>query len=216
MIPESRQEKIYIPLVYKYILKVNMTTKNESKVLRMILMAFGEDYSINYVAKQCNLTPNGALKILKKFESQEVLKLKKIANINSYKINFTDNKTRSILELALIPEIFKKLKFRMEDLKPLKNISEICIIFGSYIDEKKQPNDLDIFFVIKENDFDKYKTLSKKIYQTMPIKVQDVLQTEEDLKKNIINKDKVIIEIFRKGVILWGQDKLIKIIENGR
>jgi hypothetical protein len=193
-----------------------MATKNESKVLRMILMAFGEDYSINYIAKQCNLTPSGALKILKKFESQRVLKLKKVANIISYKINFADNKTKSLLELALIPELSGKLKFRMEDLTPLKDISEICIIFGSYTDEKKQPNDLDIFFVIKEDDFDKYKISSRKIYQTIPIKVQDVLQTEEDLNKNILNKDKVIMEILRKGVILWGQDKLIKIIENGR
>jgi DNA-binding Lrp family transcriptional regulator len=193
-----------------------MITKNESKVLRMVLMAFEEDYSINHIAKQCNLTPNGTLKILKKFESLGVLKLKKVANINSYKINFTDNKTKSILELSLIPEISGKLKFRMEDLKPLKDISEICIIFGTYIDEKKQPNDLDIFFVIKEEDFDKYKTLSRKIYQTIPIKVQDVLQTKKDLNKNILKKDKVIMEIFRKGVILWGYDKAIKIIENGR
>jgi len=175
-------------------------------------MAFGEDYSINYIAKQCNLTPNGTFKILKKFENLGVLKLKKVANINSYKINFTDNKTKSILELSLIPEISGKLKFRMEDLKPLKNITEICIIFGSYIDEKKQPNDLDIFFMIKKENFDKYKILSRKIYQTMPIKVQDVLQTKEDLNKNIINKDKVVMEIFRKGVILWGYDKSIKII----
>ncbi|MCX6750475.1 MAG: hypothetical protein NTZ83_03385 [Candidatus Pacearchaeota archaeon] len=179
-------------------------------------MAFGEDYSINYISRGCGLAPNGAMKILKKFESLGVLKLKKVANISSYKINFDNNKTKSILELSLIYEISGKLKFRMEDLKPLKDIAEICIIFGSYTDEKKQPNDLDIFFVIKEDNFDKYKTLSRKIYQTIPIKVQDVLQTKEDLNKNIINKDKVIIEIFRKGVILWGYDKVINIIENGR
>jgi hypothetical protein len=116
----------------------------------------------------------------------------------------------------LIDEISGRLKFRMEDLNQLKNITEICIIFGSYIEEKKNPNDLDIFFAIKEKNFDEYKKLSKKIYQTIPIKVQDVLQTEEDLNKNIIKEDKVIIEILRKGIILWGQDKLIKIIENGR
>ena len=193
-----------------------MITKNESKVLRMLLMALGENYSINYIAKQCNLSPNGALKILKKFESLGVLKLKKVANISSYKINFDNNKTKSILELTLIDEISGRLKFRMEDLNQLKNITDICIIFGSYIEEKKNPNDLDIFFVIKEKNFDRYKELSKKIYQTIPIKVQDVLQTEEDLNKNIIKEDKVITEILRKGVILWGQDKIIKIIENGR
>jgi predicted AAA+ superfamily ATPase len=63
-----------------------MVTKNESKVLRMILMAFGEEYSINYISRECNLAPNGALKILKKFEKSGVLKVKKVANISSYKI----------------------------------------------------------------------------------------------------------------------------------
>jgi hypothetical protein len=193
-----------------------MITKNESKVLRMILMALGEDYSINYISRECSLAPNGALKILRKFERLGVLKVKKVANISSYKINFENNKTKSMLELALISEISGKLKFRMDDLTPLKDISEMCIIFGSYISEKQQPNDLDIFFVIKEKNFDKYTELSKKIYKTIPIKVQDVLQTEEDIIKNINKKDKVIMEIFRKGIILWGQENLIKLIENGR
>ena len=71
-----------------------MITKNESKVLRMLLMAFGEEYSINRIAKVCGLSPNGALKTLRKFESQGILTVKKIANINSYKINFSNNKTK--------------------------------------------------------------------------------------------------------------------------
>lgn len=191
-----------------------MVTKNESKVLRKVLMAFGEYHSINSLAKQCGLTPNGTLKILKKFENQGILRLKKISNINSYKINFLDNKTKSILELSLIPEVSGKLKFREEDLKPLKDVSEICILFGSYISEKKQPNDLDVFFMIKEKKFEEYKKLSKKIYRTMPLKVHDVLQTEKDLKKNLVEKNKVIIEILRKGVILWGYDKIIKVMED--
>jgi len=179
-------------------------------------MAFGEDYSINYISKECNLAPNGAMKILRKFERLGVLRVKKVANISSYKINFDNPRTKSMLELALIPEIAGRVKFRMEDLILLKEITEICIIFGSYIEEKKNPNDLDIFFVIKEKNFEEYNELSKKIYKTIPVKVQDVLQTEEDLRKNIVKHDNVIIEIFRKGVILWGQDKLIKLIENGR
>lgn len=191
-----------------------MATNNENKVLRMILMSFGEDYSINEIARRCGLAPNGALKILRKFERQEVLKLKKIANISSYKINFAGNKTRNMLELSLIPELSGRLKFRMEDIKELKEIAEICLIFGSYSEDKKQPNDLDIFIVIKKCNYDKYKALSHKIYQTIPIKVHEVLQTEKDLRGNIANKDKVIINIFRNGIILWGQDKIIKLMEN--
>ena len=45
-----------------------MLTKNEKRVLRLLLTAFDKQYSINNVAKECGLVPNGAYKILKKFE----------------------------------------------------------------------------------------------------------------------------------------------------
>lgn len=47
---------------------------NEKKVLKRVLMALGKDYSINEIAKKCSLAPNGALKILRKFENLGVLK----------------------------------------------------------------------------------------------------------------------------------------------
>ncbi len=193
-----------------------MLTKNEKNVIRMILTSFKEDYSINEIARQCHLSPNGALKILKKLEKAGILKIKKIANIISYRINFENDKTKSILELSLIPELEGKLKFRFDDLKPLQEIVDICIIFGSYIDSKKSPQDIDIMFIIKESYFNKYKSLGNKIFQTMPIKVHEVLQTETDLKENIEKKDKVLIEILKKGIVLWGQDKLLNIIKNER
>src|SRR3989338_8454547 len=118
-----------------------MLTKNEKKVLRLLLTAFNRERSINNIAKECSLAPNGAYKILKKLEKEGILKEKNIANIKSYKINFDNEKTANILELAMIPELEGRLKFRLEDFKALKGITKSCIIFGSYINLKKQPND---------------------------------------------------------------------------
>jgi len=192
-----------------------MLTKNEKKVIRTLLFSFGEEYSINEIARRCNLAPNGALKILKKFAEEGIIILKKIGNISSYLINFTNSKTRSILELSLIEEANNKIKNRTEDLKELQKITEAAIIFGSYIIEKENPEDIDLFFLLNKENFRKYKEEAKKIYPAMPIKVHDVLQTSEDLEKNILKKDKVIIEILRRGFILWGQNKIIEAIKNG-
>ena len=49
----------------------------------------------------------------------------------------------------------------------------------------------------------------------MPLKVQDIIQTKEDLTENILKNDKAVIEILQKGFVLWGQDKLMEIIKNG-
>ena len=190
-------------------------TQNEKSVLRMLFSALGENYSINEIARQCNLAPNGALKILKKFEKEGILKSKSIANIKSYSLNFDSEKTKNILKLALIPELKGRLKFRLEDLKQLKEFTKACIIFGSYSDLKKEPNDMDIFFIIEKQNFKKYKQITLTVYKAIPVKVHDILQTEKDFASNLKKRDKVILEILKKGVILWGYDKIIKIVENG-
>lgn len=192
-----------------------MLTENEKKVIRTILFSFGEEYSINEIARKCNLAPNGALKILRKLSEEEIITLKKIANISTYSLDFTNPKTKNICELSLIANPPSKIKSRLEDLRDLQEITGIGIIFGSYITEKSNPEDIDLFFLLKEENFKKYKEKIKKIYPAMPLKVQDILQTEKDLTENILKKNKVIIEILQKGFILWGQDKLIEIMKNG-
>ncbi|MEK6935449.1 MAG: nucleotidyltransferase domain-containing protein [Nanoarchaeota archaeon] len=192
-----------------------MLTKNEKKVIRTILFSFGEEYSINEIARKCNLAPNGALKILRKFLKEGIITMKKIANINSHTINFNNPKTKSILELSLMQEGNNKVKNRVEDLKKLQEITEAGIIFGSYITEKENPEDIDLLFVLNKDNFKKYKEEIKKIFPIMPIKVHDVLQTKEDLEANILKKDKVIEDILKKGFILWGHDKIVEAIKNG-
>lgn len=191
-----------------------MLTNNEKKVLRLLLTAFDRDYSINNIAKECNLAPNGAYKILKKFEKEGILKAKNIANIKSYKINFEDEKAGNILELALIPTLESRLKYRAEDFKDLKQITIACILFGSYADLKKEPHDLDVMFIIDKNKFKEYKEKLAEIKDLLPIKVHDILQTKEDLRNNISSKDKVILEILRNGIIFWGRKTIIKVIKN--
>mgnify|MGYP001617418247 CR=1 FL=1 len=134
-----------------------MLTNNEKKVLRLLLTAFDRQYSINNIAKECSLAPNGAFKILKKFEKEGILKSDKIANIKSYSINFDNEKTGNILELALMPILEGRLKYRLEDFKDLKEITKVCILFGSYIDMKKEPHDLDALFAIDKDNFKNYK-----------------------------------------------------------
>lgn len=201
---------IHTPEVY-----VKMLTKNEKNVLKMLFYAHGRIYSINRIAKECNIAPNGALKILRKFEKEGVLRFENIGNMKSYMLDFNNEKTKNILKLALIPEINGRIKFRAEDLNQLRKFAFICIIFGSYIDMKKEPNDIDLFFILKDKKFNEYRRESSLIYKTMPVKVHDVIQTEKDIIDNLRKKDKVVMEILETGIILWGYDKIISIIENG-
>ena len=192
-----------------------MITNNEKKILKFLLAHINSDYSINEIAKECSLAPNGAYEILKKFEEKEMLLPKKIANSKSYKINFSSRETNKLLELALIPDYREsKIKYRYNDLKPLENITSLCIIFGSYAAKKEKPNDIDILFVIKKSDYKKYSEALENIKRILPLKLHDVIQTKEDITKNIKKQEKLIIEAISEGIILWGHEFLIEAIKN--
>lgn len=189
-----------------------MLTENEKKVLRLLMAAFDTDYSINQVARECNITPNGAYKILKKFEREGILAAKNIANIKSYRVNFNNEATDNYLELALMNDLAGRIKYRMDDLKHLRNVTKVCIIFGSYISQKKEPNDLDVLFIVEKENYKEYKAALREAI--IPVKIHDVVQTENDLLQNIRKKEKVIMEILRKGHVLWGQKTIVKVIHN--
>ena len=192
-----------------------MITNNEKKILRFLLAHLNSDYSINEIAKKCGLAPNGAYEILKKFGEKEILTSKKIANLKSYKINFDSRETNKLLELALIPDYKEsKIKYRYNDLNPLEDVTNLCIIFGSYITKKEKPNDIDVLFVIKKGDYKKYSEILEKVKRILPLKLHDIIQTKEDLIKNIKKEEKLIIEAIFEGIVLWGHEFLIEAIKN--
>ena len=219
--PQTGIRKIYIALLYVYTrlmyrLKIHtMITDNEKKILKFLLAHFNSDYSINEIAKKCNLAPNGAYEILKKFEEKEILLPKKIANSKSYKINFENRETNKLLELALLPDYRKsKIKYRYNDLIHLEDITLLCILFGSYVTKKEKPNDIDILFVIKKGDYKKYSETLEKAKLILPLKLHDVIQTKEDITKNIKKEEKLIIDAIYGGIVLWGHEFLIGVIKN--
>lgn len=192
-----------------------MITLNEKKILKFLLVNFDKDCSINEIAKKCNLAPNGAYEILKKFEEKGVLSPKKVSNIKSYKINFNSKEAIKLLELMLIPNYKEnKISYRYNDLKPLEEITSLCIIFGSYITRKEKPNDIDIIFVLKKENFKKYSQVLEKVKRALPLKLHDVIQTKEDLRKNIKNGESIILKAISEGAILWGHEFLIEVIKN--
>lgn len=191
-----------------------MITNNEKKILRFLLANFNSDYSINEIAKKCDLAPNGAYEILKKFEKKDILLIKKIANTKSYKINFDNIEAKKLLELILMPDYREsKISYRYNDLKPLEEVTKLCIIFGSYL-KKEKPNDIDIIFVIRKVDYKKYSEILGKVKKIMPYKLHDVIQTKSDLEKSIKKGEKIIIQAISEGKVLWGHDFLIEVIKN--
>lgn len=211
------KRKAYILTVYDYQLKVYrmILTMNEKRVLRFLATSTGKDYSINDIAKACELTPNGAYKLLVKMEKETVLKVKPIANLKAYKLDFESEKTARVLELAFISDALEgRIRMRAEDLTQLKAATKACVLFGSYITTKKEPGDLDVFFVLERKNFEAYKQALSKVQDITPVKIQDVVQTTGDVEQNLKKGDPIVVAALREGIVLWGFDVLVQVIKN--
>lgn len=192
-----------------------MLTNNERKVLRLLLASPLEHFSVNQIARMCKLSPNGAYKILKKFELEGILNPVSIANIISYKLDFENPKTQRVLELALSPkQLSSRIKQRMEDLKPLKAAALACILFGSYATAKTLPNDLDVLFILDRKNYEKYSKLLNEIRAICPTKIHDVIQTKADFSTSIKDKNAAVISTVKEGIILWGEEIIVEVVKN--
>ena len=194
-----------------------MFTAKERKVLRFLMTSFSYK-SINDIARECKLAPNGAYKILKKLEKFDIAYFEEIGRIKAYKINYSTKLTFSYLEIALTDERINetKIKIRIKDLDEIKKISQVAIIFGSYITDEKNPKDIDLLFVFEKDKFRIYKKKLDEIRNIIPYKLHDIVQTPEDLISNLKNQDKLILNIIRNGIILWGQENIVRSIKNAQ
>lgn len=187
-------------------------TVNEKKVLR--LLAVAKTKSINEIARECHITAAGALKILRKLEYEKVLKVVLIANSKIYQLDFTSEKTARVLELALMDDNLGRIKARREDFMPLKAVTKASIIFGSYITAKEKPEDIDVLFIVESKIFHAYKKKLAEIQDITPIKIQDIVQTENDLIQNMRKNDPIVIKAIRYGVVLWGFHTLVEVMQH--
>ncbi len=191
-----------------------MLTVNEKKVIRYLLVNFNIDKSINEVAKDCHLSPNGAHKILQKLEAEKVLYQKNIANIKSFKLTCGSLKAKRIIEWSFMDKIEGRLEHRYKDFLPLQKVAEIGIAFGSYVTAKKIPEDFDLMLVIDKSQFTEYKKTIKMVQEVVPLKIHDVIQTKSDFINNLRQDNKVIKKALQEGIVLWGHEQLIEVLSN--
>ncbi len=188
-------------------------TKNEMRVILNILKSPEKEYNANNLSKVIEITPMGVLKILKRLEKEEILVSRKIGNASIYKINFKNEFALEYITFLLKKEAEQSppyIKRWIYELKKM-NESEIILIFGSVLKIKEKAKDIDVLFVVKQNNFN---ILKKKIEQLNKInekKIHPIYQTFDDFKKNIIKQDKVILSAI-KGVVL-GDKKFIHLIQ---
>jgi predicted nucleotidyltransferase len=101
-----------------------------------------------------------------------------------------------------------------DELSPLFELTDIIILFGSIIRNEDKANDVDLLLVFNKYNNNKVNQFIKEKKQLLIKKLHPIKQTRDDLRKNIIKRDKVIIDAIKNGIILQGYEKIIGMIKN--
>ncbi len=177
---------------------------------------FNERNSINELGRKLDISPRGIYKILKKLEKNSAIKPEKIGNAIYYKVDLEEEVGIKLAEYVLVQnELNAYSKVQAEDLEKLKDLALSCVLFGSVLKKGREAKDIDILIVLEKKDFKKVHKKLEEIRLISPKKIHDVMQTKEDLAKNIRKNDEIILGIIKNGRILWGSEIIVEAIKNG-
>jgi len=189
-------------------------TNNEMLFVLSILKNPEAEYNANNIAKQIGISRMGALKIAKKLEKENVLLSRKLGNARFYKLNFESDYVKQYIIFLLKREVEQApdyIKVWINEVKKIKN-ADSAILFGSVLAKEKEAKDIDILLITNKKKFSRLKKEIENINLINIKKLHPIYQSKEDFKKNIKEGDKVVLNSI-KGVVIFGEDKIINLIE---
>lgn len=170
-------------------------------------------YSINQMAKKLGLTPKGMHKLLKRLEQQGIVKPQRIANAVFYQVNFSSDLACKAAELSLFEDVKAPyVRAQIKDLERLRSVVLAAVLFGSILEKGDKASDIDVLAILKKNKYSAFQKEMDKLQALKTKHIHPVVQTQEDLIKNIRKSDEVILEILRKGKVLWGHLIIVEAI----
>lgn len=188
-------------------------TKAEMDAVLTLVKSPEVIYNANSLSKMINITPMGALKILKRLEAEKVVKSRKIGKATTYKVNTREDYAQKYVTLLLTREAQCAnpiIKRWITELKKIKH-AEIMLLFGSVL-EKTNPQDIDVLFVICQKQFKKLQEEIKELNEINIKKIHPFYQTKNDLIKNIQKRDKPVLNAI-KGILIKGEEKFMEIYD---
>lgn len=194
-----------------------MFPANFTKIVEFIFRNIPNKFNVNQVARELNISVGSAYKILKSLEKKGDFVSQKIGNGIYYALNLNNKEAENITELVLMESRNKSLaknphaSIYAKDLKDAEKLSKAIIFFGSIIDTKNA-NDIDVLFIIDKGKAKAVEDFCMNLSNLRPKKINPLLMTAADFKSNIKKQDKVIVDILKKGIVLFGEDIIINIL----
>ncbi len=198
----------------KFLLKMKSLTNKECEALLLIFKDFKTDYNANSISKKLNITPRGALKILKKLYSENILASKQMGKAVFYKINTEDVYATKLIEMLLIKQSREHAKKWISEFEKIFKEIKMAVIYGSVLRNQKEAHDIDLLLII---DKGKYKIVKKFIDEkntVLTIPLHPLIMTLPDIKNNLHKQNPALINAIKEGCVLYGYDIIVEVLKD--
>ena len=156
----------------------------------------------------------GALKIAKRLEKENILTSRELGKARFYKLNFNSDYVKQYVKFVLKRESEQTpvyIKRWVVELRKIRG-ADFAILFGSVLKKHEEAKDIDVLLITDKRRFPKLKKEVDEINLINTKKLHPLYQTRKDLKENIKKRDKPILDAI-KGIVIFGEDKIISLLE---
>ncbi|MDO8550950.1 MAG: hypothetical protein Q7S39_12485 [Ignavibacteria bacterium] len=189
-------------------------TNNEMLFVLSIFKSPEIEYNANSIAKHMGISSMGALKIAKRLEKENILTSRELGRARFYKLNFNNDYVRQYVKFVLKRESEQApvyIKRWVTELRKIRG-ADFAILFGSVLKKHEEAKDIDVLLITDKRRFPKLKKEVDEINLINTKKLHPLYQTRKDLKENIKKRDKPVLDAI-KGIIVFGEDKIISLLE---
>jgi len=133
--------------------------------------------------------------------------------------------TRGIATFNLLQWKYRAMKKEAEESAPrvrrwvreLRRIegADIGILFGSVL-RKEKFNDVDALMVLRKAQNRRMDKSIRDLNKINVKKIHAVKQTRQDLVSNLWKKDRVVLEIIKSGIVLFGYEEIVEVVRDFR
>ena len=161
---------------------------NEFSVINFLVRNFSEKLTIRSIAQRLGFSPAGVFNILKKLERENVVFGQKLGTGLFYSIKLENKLSQHLASIVLL----------YSDEKP-------SIDVGQFRQAKSAIFDRKILLLVSDN-------LTN--FEISIPNVSVISKTEDELTELLRKRDQEILQILKKGIVLFGEDKIVSIIKN--
>src|SRR3989338_3436997 len=203
---------------YRLIIKtMEFFTQTAQRILTIVLRNVAGAPTLAMLAESLSLSHVGVWKAVKKLEAEQFIILKKAGtkenSTYTIHLNWSNPLVEKTLALALEHEATKQKRW-VHDFAEVGKEVDFLMLYGSILHSPKEANDIDVLAVVSKKDgFIRVDKIISKIQISQLRKIHLIDFSSKELRGELKRPNKAFLDAFKKGVILFGQDKFVKFIK---